>query len=42
MDMLANVLIMTSLLVLGGVLVLAMVVMLMAAIDFLQNGGRDD
>jgi len=29
-------------LVLGGVLVLAMVVMLMAAIDFLQNGGRDE
>ena len=40
--MLLNVLMMAGLMFLGGVLVLAVGAMLIAAIDFLQNGDRYD
>jgi hypothetical protein len=37
-----NVLTMVGLMFLGGVLVVVVGAMMIAAIDFLQNGGKDD
>ena len=40
--MLMNVLMLIGVMFLGGVLVVGIGAMMIAAIDFLQNGGRDD
>jgi len=40
--MLENVLALTILLLIGGVLVVVVGAIVIAAIDFLQNGGRND